>query len=206
MIKLFPDTLQSCLRRAVMLILSLASLPVFAQNPIAAEVAVFAGGCFWCTEADFDKIPGVLRTTSGYAGGTEPSPTYEIVSSGRTAYVEAVQVEFDPGVVSYAQLVEKFWPTIDPTVPDRQFCDVGPQYRSAIFFSNEAQRQTAEKSKASLVASKRLEAVYTEILPVKSFHAAETYHQNYYQNNPVRYKYYRSRCGRDERLKMIWKR
>lgn len=206
MIASLSDLLQACRRQAIVLALPIFALTAFAQNASATEVAVFAGGCFWCTEADFDKVPGVLRTTSGYAGGTEPAPTYEIVSSGRTAYLEAVQVEFDPGIVSYAQLLEKFWPTIDPTVPDRQFCDVGPQYRSAIFYKDEAQRQIAERSKASLIASKRVDAVYTEILPVKSFHAAEPYHQNYYQNNPIRYKYYRSRCGRDERLKMIWMR
>lgn len=177
-----------------------------AQSSKPTEMAVFAGGCFWCTESDFDKIPGVLKTTSGYAGGTEAAPTYEVVSSGRTSYIEAVQVEFDPKIVTYSQLLERFWPTIDPTVSDRQFCDVGPQYRSAIFYMNDTQRQVANDSKAALIKSKRLSTVHTEVLPVKNFYPAEEYHQDYYQKNPIRYKYYRSRCGRDDRLKMVWSR
>lgn len=177
-----------------------------AQTNKQSELAVFAGGCFWCTESDFDKIPGVLKTTSGYAGGTEPTPTYEFVSSGRSSYIEAVQVEFDPAVITFAQLVERFWPTIDPTVVGRQFCDVGPQYRSAIFYLDETQRQIANNSKTGLVNSKRLRVVHTEVLPVKNFYPAEEYHQDYYLKNPIRYKYYRSRCGRDERLKDVWSR
>lgn len=173
-------------------------------EPMAREVAVFAGGCFWCTESDFDKIPGVLKTTSGYAGGTEDNVSYEWVSSGRSSYVEAVQVEYDPRVVSFGKLVQMFWKTIDPSVSNRQFCDAGPQYRSAIFFMNDTQKTIAEKSRSELVGSKRFQTVYTEVLPVRNFKAAEEYHQDYYQKNPIRYNYYRSRCGRDQRLQQIW--
>ena len=170
----------------------------------ATETAVFAGGCFWCVESDFDKVPGVLKTTSGYAGGTEKSPTYETVSAGRTGHAEVVEVVFDPAKVTFAQLVEHFWKTIDPTVKDRQFCDTGRQYRTAIFYVDDNQKAIADKSKAALVASKRFPQVYTEVAPVIGFYAAEDYHQDYYQKNPIRYNYYRNGCGRDARLKSIW--
>ncbi|HEY1059538.1 MAG TPA: peptide-methionine (S)-S-oxide reductase MsrA [Limnobacter sp.] len=170
----------------------------------ATQTAVFAGGCFWCTESDFDKVPGVLKTTSGYAGGTERNPTYEQVGSGKTGHAEAVQVEFDPARVSYAQLVEHYWKTIDPTVKDRQFCDVGRQYRTAIFYSNDEQKKIAQDSLARLVSSKRFSVVYTEVAPVVGFYPAEEYHQDYYKKNPIRYNYYRSRCGRDDRLVEVW--
>ncbi|MCQ8894949.1 peptide-methionine (S)-S-oxide reductase MsrA [Limnobacter humi] len=170
----------------------------------ATQTAVFAGGCFWCTESDFDKVPGVIKTTSGYAGGAEKNPTYEQVGGGKTGHAEAVLVEFDPAKVSYAQLVEHYWKTIDPTVKDRQFCDVGRQYRTAIFYANDEQKKIAQDSLARLVNSKRFPVVYTEVAPVIGFYPAEEYHQDYYKKNPIRYNYYRSRCGRDDRLVEVW--
>jgi peptide-methionine (S)-S-oxide reductase len=168
-------------------------------------VATFAGGCFWCTEADFDKVPGVISTTSGYIGGTVANPTYKQVSSGKTGHIEAVQVRFDPEKTSFAKLLAAFWPTIDPLTPNRQFCDSGSQYRSAIFYHDNDQRRQAEASKAELATSGRFtEPIETEILPATEFYPAEEYHQDYYIKNPIRYSYYRSNCGRDARLAEIW--
>ncbi|MGG7054532.1 peptide-methionine (S)-S-oxide reductase MsrA [Nitrosomonas sp. ANs5] len=168
-------------------------------------VAIFAGGCFWCTEADFDKVPGVKATLSGYIGGHVVNPTYEQVSSGKTGHIEAVKVYYDPAETNYARLLAAFWPTIDPLTADGQFCDKGPQYRSAIFVQDDIQRQQAETSRAALDQSGRFEqAVVTEILPVTDFYPAEAYHQDYYLKNPIRYKFYRSRCGRDQRLTELW--
>ena len=168
-------------------------------------IATFAGGCFWCTEADFDKIPGVISTTSGYIGGTLINPTYEQVSAGKTGHVEAVQVRFDPAKTNFAKLLAAYWPTIDPLTPNRQFCDSGTQYRSVIFYHNADQRQQAEASKAALVSSGRFpQPIVTELLPATEFYPAEEYHQDFHIKNPIRYKYYRYRCGRDARLKQIW--
>ena len=168
-------------------------------------VAIFAGGCFWCTEADFDKVAGVIDTTSGYIGGHIDNPTYEQVSAGSSGHIEAVRVQYDPSKTSYAQLLEAFWPTIDPVTANAQFCDRGPQYRSAIFFSTTEEQQLAEASKESLQQSARLPApVVTEILAADTFYPAEDYHQDYYQRNPVRYNYYRNGCGRDQRLEQLW--
>ena len=175
-----------------------------APSHAAMETAVFAGGCFWCVESDFDKVPGVVKTISGYAGGQEKNPTYEMVGRGKTSHAEVVEVTFDNTKVSYANLVEYFWKTIDPTVKDRQFCDGGRQYRTAIFYLNDTQKAVAEKSKAALVASQKFPQIYTEVAPVIGFYAAEDYHQDYYQKNPIRYNYYRSRCGRDERIIELW--
>ncbi|MBH2037287.1 MAG: peptide-methionine (S)-S-oxide reductase MsrA [Pseudomonadales bacterium] len=170
-----------------------------------SAVAVFAGGCFWCTEADFDKLPGVLETTSGYIGGSIENPTYEEVSSGRTGHIEAVQVRFDPRQTSYAKLLEAFWPTIDPVNGSGQFCDNGPQYRSAIFYQDAEQQRLAEASKSLLAASGRLaQPIATEILAATPFYPAEDYHQDYHTKNPLRYSYYRHGCGRDQRLKELW--
>lgn len=170
-----------------------------------ARVAIFAGGCFWCTESDFDKLPGVIETTSGYIGGHVANPTYEQVSAGTSGHIEAVRVRYDPSKTSYAQLLEAFWPTIDPITPNAQFCDRGPQYRSAIFYANSAEQQLAEASKASLDQSGRLPGpVVTEILPATTFYPAEDYHQDYYLRNPLRYNYYRNGCGRDQRLMQLW--
>lgn len=167
--------------------------------------AVFAGGCFWCVESDFDKIPGVLVTTSGYTGGTTANPTYDQVSSHSTGHAEVVEVLYDPGKVSYQRLVEYFWRTIDPTVKDQQFCDRGSPYRSAIFAQNAEQLKVAQASRAALEKSKPFkEGIVTEIVLAGPFYPAEEYHQDYYQKNPFRYKYYRSRCGRDARVQELW--
>ena len=176
-----------------------------AGSAASTGVATFAGGCFWCTEADFDKIPGVISTTSGYIGGTVPNPTYKQVSSGKTGHIEAVQVRFDPAKTSFAKLLAAFWPTIDPLTANRQFCDSGAQYRSAIFYHDEEQKRQAEASKAALQASARFsQPIVTDILPATEFYPAEDYHQDYYKKNPIRYSYYRSNCGRDARLAEVW--
>jgi peptide-methionine (S)-S-oxide reductase len=169
------------------------------------ETAVFAGGCFWCMESDFDKVKGVVRTTSGYTGGTVPNPTYEQVSAGGTGHAESVEVTFDPKLVSYKELLDVFWHNVDPLAKDRQFCDGGHQYRSAIFYRGEEQKKLAEASKAELEAAKRLQGtIQTEIAAATAFYPAEDYHQDYYLKNPARYKFYRWNCGRDQRLKMLW--
>lgn len=171
------------------------------------DQATFAGGCFWCVESDFDKVPGVIETTSGYIGGHSKNPTYREVSAGGTGHAEAVQVTYDPGKVTYRYLLNVFWRSIDPTTPDRQFCDVGRPYRTAIFFHNEKQKKLAEQSKAALEQSKPFkEPIVTEILPATTFFIAEQYHQDYYKKNPIRYAYYRSSCGRDARLEDLWGR
>ncbi len=175
------------------------------DNQTALEIATFAGGCFWCTEADFDKVPGVVSTTSGYIGGTETNPTYEQVAAGATSHIEAVQVRFDPSKTSFSKLLAAYWPTIDPLTPNRQFCDSGPHYRSAIFYHDADQQQKAEASKEALTVSGRFtKPIVTEILPATVFYPAEEYHQDYHMKNPIRYTYYRSRCGRDKRLEEVW--
>jgi peptide-methionine (S)-S-oxide reductase len=173
-----------------------------AQEP-ARAVATFAGGCFWCVESDFDKLKGVISTTSGYTGGKLANPTYKQVSAGGTGHAEAVEIVYDPNVVSYSQLLRHFWRTIDPTVKDRQFCDVGNQYRSAIFVHNAKQRKLAEATKKQ-VAAQLGTRVYTEIAKAGPFYAAEDYHQNYYKKQPLKYKFYRWNCGRDQRVEKIW--
>ncbi|PTR09103.1 peptide-methionine (S)-S-oxide reductase [Nitrosospira sp. Nsp5] len=170
-----------------------------------AGIATFAGGCFWCTEADFDKVPGVISTTSGYIGGKTVNPTYKQVSGGKTGHIEAVQVRFDPAKTSFSKLLTAFWPTIDPLTPNRQFCDDGSQYRSAIFYHDADQQRQAEASKVELAASGRFtQPIVTEILPATTFYPAEEYHQDYYIKNPIRYSYYRSNCGRDAHLAEVW--
>ena len=169
------------------------------------EAAIFAGGCFWCVESDFDKVDGVLSTTSGYVGGRTANPTYRDVSAGGTGHTEAVRVEFDPARISYAQLLEKFWPSIDPTMKDQQFCDVGSQYRSGIYPFNEQQLKAATASKAALEKTKPFrQPIVTEIVMAGTFYPAEEYHQDYYLKNPVRYSFYRRNFGRDARLKELW--
>lgn len=170
----------------------------------APATAIFAGGCFWCVEADFEKLPGVIKAESGYIGGQYANPTYEQVSAGRTGHAEAVRVVFDPYKVTYQRLLDHFWRNIDPTVQDRQFCDVGPQYRSAIFYQNEAQHRAAMASKEALQRSAQLPKIYTEITPAGPFYLAEEYHQDYYKKNPIRYRFYRTTCGRDARLAEVW--
>ena len=166
--------------------------------------ATFAGGCFWCMEPPYDKIDGVLSTTSGYTGGEEENPTYEEVSSGSTGHAEAVQIVYDPDKVSYEKLLNIFWHNIDPTTPNRQFCDVGSQYRPAIFYHDEEQKRLAEQTKQKLKESGRFSRVAVEVQPLTDFYPAEKYHQNFYQKNPVRYKRYRTGCGRDQRLQELW--
>ena len=170
----------------------------------SVDHAVFAGGCFWCTEADFEKLPGVLEAESGYTAGQTPNPTYEQVSAGRTGHTEAVRVWYDPSRITYAQLVAHFWRTIDPTVKDRQFCDVGSQYRSGIYWKSPAERQAAEASRDALQRSGRFPVIHTELAPAGVFYVAEAYHQDYYRKNELRYRYYRHGCGRDARLQQLW--
>lgn len=167
--------------------------------------ATFAGGCFWCMEPPFDKLEGVISTTSGYTGGIQENPTYEQVSAGKTGHAEAVEVLYDPGKVSYRKLLEVFWRQINPTTPDRQFVDVGSQYRPAIFYHNEEQRRMAEESKEEMASSGRFDGpVVIEIVPAGPFWQAEDYHQDYYMKNPIRYKFYRYGSGRDQYLEKVW--
>ena len=172
------------------------------QEATALEKATCAGGCFWCMEAAFDKIDGVVSTTSGYTGGLKDNPTYREVSSGETGHSEAVEVAYDPKKVSYEQLLAVFWRNIDPTVKDRQFCDVGNQYRTAIYYHSDEQKRLAERSKQEI--EKRLGTAQTEIVPASAFYTAEEYHQDFYQKNPEHYQAYREGCGQDERLKEVW--
>jgi peptide-methionine (S)-S-oxide reductase len=173
--------------------------------PPGHAVATFAGGCFWCMEPPFDRIPGVDATISGYTGGRKVNPTYQEVSSGATGHAESVEVIYDPAKVSYEKLLEVYWLNIDPTVKDRQFCDSGTQYRTAIFYHGEAQRKAAEASRAALERSKPFkEPIVTSIEMAGAFYPAEEYHQDFYKKNPVRYELYRKGCGRDARLKQLW--
>jgi peptide-methionine (S)-S-oxide reductase len=168
-------------------------------------VATFAGGCFWCMQHPYDATKGVVSTTVGFTGGTVLNPSYQEVSAGGTGHAESIDVVYDPAVVSYQQLLDTFWHNIDPLVKDRQFCDGGNQYRSAIFFHDAEQKRLAEESKAKLQASGKLQGqIVTEIVEAGPFYPAEDYHQEYYKKSPVHYKFYRWNCGRDQRLKMIW--
>ena len=166
--------------------------------------AIFAGGCFWCVEADFEKLAGVIAAESGYTGGKTANPTYQTVSAGGTGHTEAVRLTYDPRVVSYPVLLDFFWHHIDPTVKDRQFCDVGNQYRSAIYYKSPAQKDQVEASKTALLKSGAVKEIYTEIAPESTFYPAEDYHQDYYKKNTLRYKYYRLTCGRDSRVAEVW--
>ena len=167
--------------------------------------AIFAGGCFWCMEAPFDKLNGVISTTSGYIGGSKKDPTYQEVSAGVTGHTEAVEIVYDPAKVTYEKLLDVFWHNIDPLTRDRQFCDGGTQYRSGIFYVDDVQKTMAEASRAALDKGKSFKGtIVTEITAASQFYPAEAYHQDYYINNPLRYKYYRNGCGRDARLKELW--
>jgi peptide methionine sulfoxide reductase msrA/msrB len=169
------------------------------------ETATFAGGCFWCMEKPFDVLEGVISTTSGYTGGRVPNPTYKQVSSGSTGHAEAVQVIYDPDKISYQQLLDIFWRQINPTTPDQQFVDIGSQYRSEIFYHTDEQRRLAEASRQALDKRKIFsKPIVTPITPASTFYPAEAYHQDYYKKNPFRYKFYRSRSGRDQFLDTIW--
>ncbi|MEN8206969.1 MAG: peptide-methionine (S)-S-oxide reductase MsrA [Pseudomonadota bacterium] len=198
-------TIRPMLRPALLL---LAFLPFSGSGGTSTpnyETATFAGGCFWCMEPPFDKLDGVISTTSGYTGGHKKSPTYREVSRGGTGHAEAVQVIYDPERVSYTALLDTYWHNIDPTSANGQFCDRGDQYRSEIFYHNEAQLQLAVSSRQALEKSKPFrEPVVTGIIQATEFYPAEDYHQDYYQMNPVRYTFYRYGCGRDKRLEELW--
>jgi len=166
--------------------------------------AIFAGGCFWCVEADFDKVPGVISTTSGYINGTVKNPSYKQVSAGGTGHAEAVEIVYDPAKVSYAKLLDVYWRNIDPLVKDKQFCDSGDMYRTAIFYLDDEQKKLAEETKKKVAAKFAPRVVYTEITKADTFYPAEDYHQDYYKKNEARYNFYRWNCGRDQRLEQLW--
>ncbi|MEQ8194409.1 MAG: peptide-methionine (S)-S-oxide reductase MsrA [Rhodospirillales bacterium] len=194
-----PLILSCCLLAAVAL-----SGPAVGHAADSADAtAIFAGGCFWCVESDFDKVPGVVKTVSGYIGGTVKNPTYRQVTAGGTGHREAVKIIFDPGKVTYEHLLHVFWRSIDPTDGGGQFCDRGESYKSAIFTSSVEQRRLAESSKKD-VAKKLNKPVATTVEQAGTFYPAEGYHQNYYEENPIRYNFYRSRCGRDARIRDVW--
>lgn len=189
---------------SVFILLGINAVSAQTPQPDQRAKATFAGGCFWCMEPPYDKLEGVISTTSGYIGGHKENPTYKEVSAGGTGHAEAVEIVYDPSKISYKELLEVFWHNIDPTVKDRQFCDQGDQYRSAIFYHNEEQQQLAEQSKQALLDSGKFKEIFTEIVPASTFYEAEDYHQDYYQKNPLRYKFYRHGCGRDARLEELW--
>ena len=199
----------------VFAIAAIAAIGAAAQAPASnkstpastAKIAkiVFAGGCFWCMEGPFDVLNGVISTTSGYIGGHKKDPTYQEVSSGHTGHTEAVEIAYDPSKVSIEKLLDVFWHNIDPTVKDQQFCDHGSQYRTGIFYVDDVQKKAAELSKSTLEKNKPFKGpIVTEITAATQFYPAEDYHQDYYIKNPVRYKFYRTGCGRDSRLKDLW--
>ena len=204
-----PSVTQKFLSIAALAGVFALSTALHAQTPAApaptTAKATFAGGCFWCVEADFDKLDGVISTTSGYIGGTVANPTYEQVSAKTTGHAEVVEIVYDPRKVSYDRLLEYFWRTTDPTAKDRQFCDAGTPYRHAIFANGAEQLAAAKASLAALEKTKPFkEPIVTQIALATTFYPAEDYHQDYYKKNPVRYKYYRNGCGRDARLKQLW--
>ena len=192
----------------------LAALFLFVlQSPVVAEpvaepgveTAILAGGCFWCIEADYEKLDGVLGVVSGYTGGELKNPTYKQVSSGNSGHIEVVEVSFDASRISYAEILDYFWRHIDPTRDDGQFCDRGPQYRPAIFYRGETQHREAQASEKRIAASKPFpEPLKVELIAATEFYPAEDYHQDYYKKNPVRYKFYRYNCRRDARVETLW--
>ena len=192
------------LKRAVVA-LALLLVPALAAADENLQVATFAGGCFWCVESDFDHVPGVVRTISGYTGGTTANPTYKQVSAGGTGHLEAVRIFFDPAKVGYTALLEVFWRSVDPTDAGGQFCDRGESYQTAIYANSFDQKRQAEASKLNLEQSAILDApVVTPIHAAGPFYPAEAYHQDYYEKNPLRYKFYRYGCGRDARIQALW--
>jgi peptide-methionine (S)-S-oxide reductase len=212
----FLVRLPTLLGIACALLLAFEAPPAVAQtpHPPGAEPsstpeklahAAFAGGCFWCMQPPFENLPGVVSTTVGYTGGKTKNPTYEQVSAGETGHAESVEVVYDPSRISYDRLLDVFWHNVDPLTPDAQFCDHGNQYRTAIFYFDDAQRAAAEASKKRLEDSKRFDRpIVTQIVPAGVFYPAEEYHQKYHEKNPVRYRYYRWNCGRDQRLRELW--
>lgn len=187
----------------IILLIWLTFMPQVNAQSNNIQTATFAGGCFWCMEEPYDVVNGVISTTSGYTGGKVVNPTYKQVSAGNTGHTESVQIKYDANKVNYERLLAIFWQNIDPTVENRQFCDIGSQYRSAIFYHNQQQKELADKTKQQ-VAKQLNKKIYTEIVPATTFYPAEEYHQDYYEKNKFLYKFYRSRCGRDERLREIW--
>lgn len=198
-----PKSLRHCLG-AILPLVCLQAADVQAAEPPRTATAIFASGCFWCTESDFEKLPGVIGAESGYIDGKTVNPTYEQVSAGSTGHTEAVRVVYDPARVSYPQLLDHFWRNVDPTVKNRQFCDVGSQYRSGIYWLTESERKAAEESRDALLKNGRFKEIHTEIKAATTFYPAEAYHQDYYKKNPIRYSYYRNGCGRDARLQQLW--
>jgi len=189
--------------RGALVLAGLLIVVAASQAAPAPGHATFAGGCFWCMVHPFDQLPGVVSVTSGYTGGTKKNPTYEEVSSGGTGHAESVDVVYDPAKIGYEKLLDAYWHNIDPLAKDRQFCDVGTQYRSAIFYHDETQKRLAEASKAEV--QKRLkQPIATQIVAASAFYPAEEYHQDFYKKNPLRYKFYRTGCGRDRRLEELW--
>ncbi len=181
------------------------AMPAFAKcNHTDTQTAISAGGCFWCMQEAFAKVPGVVKTTAGYTGGQVTSPSYDDVTSGGTGHYEAIKVEYDNCKVSYNDLLGYFWHNVDPGDAGGQFCDRGQSYESAIFYLNPTQKKLAEASKQRVMATRRFDTVATKILPAKIFYPAEKYHQNYYQKNPLRYKFYKHSCGRSARLRAVW--
>jgi peptide-methionine (S)-S-oxide reductase len=185
--------------------LAAAAVSLAARAPAERASAIFAGGCFWCEETAFEGVPGVISVTSGYTGGQKKNPTYEEVSSGGTGHAESVEVVFNPKEISYAKLLDIFWHNVDPFQANGQFCDHGTQYRSAIFYRDEAQKREAEASKQKLDADPKFRGkIVTQIVPASTFYPAEEYHQDFYKKSPFQYHSYRMGCGRDARLKEIW--
>jgi peptide-methionine (S)-S-oxide reductase len=194
----------SMLRKTLIAICLFAASLTGASAQDKTAKAIFAGGCFWCVEADFDKVPGVISTTSGYINGTVKNPSYKQVSAGGTGHAEAVEIVYDPAKVSYAKLLDVFWRNIDPLVKDKQFCDTGDQYRTGIFYLDDEQKKLAEETKKKVAAKFAPRLVYTEITRADTFYPAEDYHQDYYKKNEARYNFYRWNCGRDQRLEQLW--
>jgi peptide-methionine (S)-S-oxide reductase len=192
------------LRRSFIAACVLAAAVSSAAAQTNTAKAIFAGGCFWCTEADFDKVPGVISTTSGYLNGKTKNPTYKEVSGGGSGHVEAVEIVYDPAKVTFAKLLDVFWRSIDPLVKDRQFCDTGDMYRTGVYYLDDEQKKLAEETKKTVQAKFAPRTVYTEIVKADTFYKAEEYHQDYYKKNEARYNFYRWNCGRDQRLEQLW--
>ena len=199
-------------RRFIALAIGLLVCMILTNVPLAdtpaatpSAKAYFAGGCFWCMEEAFEKVEGVASVVSGYMGGTVANPSYEEVSAGRTGHAESVEVIYDPTKVTYQKLLDAFWHNVDPLTPNAQFCDHGSQYRSAVFYSSENEKQLAEESKAAIEQAKKFPApIVTQLVSAATFYPAEDYHQDYYKKNPLRYKYYKYGCGRANRLEALW--
>jgi len=192
--------------QAALLLISLAGMvDLAAQESTQTRTAVFAGGCFWCIQPAFDKAPGVIKTVVGYCGGTEPNPTYELVTSEKTQYRESLEVTYDPAKISYEQLLDIYWKQIDPTQADGQFTDIGPSYRAAVFYSNEEEKKTAEGSREKLARSDKFKKpIVTEILPTMKFYPAEAYHQKFYEQNPEHFEAFEEGSGRAAFQKKMW--